>query len=176
MFTKKFVLVLLLSLITFPCFSQGETVVVYTTDHNTVPGELIFVRGNGILLSKRVLWRNADVKKVKEEIIFIAGENIESIQINGRSKLLSGVLWGASVGALWAALVVSGDDKSDNYGPGVEIHYLLDPLLGAIVGGIVGLLKSTKDRTIPVNINMISELRTFARFKTDEPDYLRDIK
>ena len=176
MFTKKFALVLLLSLITFPCYSQGETVVIYTTDRNKVPGELIFVRGNGILLSKRALWQNADVKKAKEEIIYIAGEKIDSMQINGRSKLLSGLLLGASVGALLAALVVSGDDKSDNYGPGVEIHYLFDPLLGALVGGIVGILKSTKDRTIPVNINMISELRTFARFKTKEPDYLHDIK
>jgi hypothetical protein len=171
--------------------TEGSEVVLFLGEGEMLDGELLSVRGDGLLLGKEndlpLIGRWRSIRKNEfplniTDVAIVHYQEIQGVTIKGKSRVLEGAVLGAVLGGVAGAVVgfASGNDS-----PGILSFTAKEKagmfggagaLLGLFVGGVHASL-STKDRKISSTLGYdLSQLKEYARFPNGEPEFLHVIK
>ena len=159
--------------------ANGATVAILLSTGETITGELLSVRDSSIIISTSESFDEREL----ESIATIRNQDIETVIIEGESKVLQGMGLGVLIGGGIGALIglASGDDTQGfirfSAGEHAAIGAVLFGGVGFVIGTIAGIATSTGDKMMEALMDYdFSSLKTVARFPVGEPEYLRAIK
>jgi hypothetical protein len=161
----------------------GPEVEITLSTGRKVSGEILAVRSDAIVFTTR---RGARGDELVRSTVVLPEDTVGQIVLPGSSNVLLGIGVGAAGGCLAGAMIGSAakteHSESDFFGcaRGAEKGAntvsggLIGFLAGGTVGGLVGGATSDKDIVlIDANNRDFSGLRSLARYKGGEPEYLR---
>ena len=169
--------------------ANAADVVLFLRNGQKLKGELLSVRDSSIVLSKPFRGLKND-STICLSAFSVRSQEIEKVIIVGKSRVLSGMGYGALVGA-GAGIVIGIADGDDppcppdawvcfpRYSAGAKAFIAGFGLgvLGTGIGAIVGAVSSTADKEIEPRENYdFSALKPRARYSAFEPEFLRKMK
>ena len=179
---NKIIFIQLILLIILPNITsaRGSEVTIFRKEGGTVKGELVFVRDSSILIEFGTEEQEIGFDEIEEKIYVIKYNEIDKIVIEGKSYFLLGVLAGASI----ATYIVINDVFEDKSGPyyshyrdsAISVGDIICILFGGLIGGMIGELLSPGAVIIKPSENTYQKLKSYARYKGREPEYLKKYK
>jgi hypothetical protein len=149
-------------------------------------GELLSVRDSIMLLCEQYGASEEDLSNSVFEIKIFKNHNIEFMEVQGESKILSGVAIGSAAGAVVGIAIgaADGDDPEGFISFTAEEKACLTGCLGGGVGAVIGLIagafNSTDDAKVynyEIKENYdFTQLNIFSRYQGNEPVYLKEIR
>lgn len=166
--------------------AQGANVVVFLNDGQQVAGELLAVRDTALLIDT-LGGKGEDTSFTQiAGIIRVGREAIQKVKVKGESFRLKGTLIGFAIGGTVGAVVgfASGNDEPKGFqiwtltaGQKALVFGASVGAIGALVGGIVGAARSSKDKEYDASVDEAwASLKAFARYPDKEPEFLKEIR
>lgn len=173
--------VCLLVLVLSPAlFAYGARVTVTLISGEKITGEILAVRGETLLVSKRIWLREESLERKLDGVCLIRKEDIQECVLLGESHAGEGIGMGLMAG-LCVGILVNFKPKAELPFSGgldsVEMNQpmlIVFPLLCAGLGAIAGIAASTKDVDVTRDLSKgLKYLMQFARYQDEVPEFLR---
>jgi len=164
-------------------FTGSGNVIVKLGDESEIQGELISVRYESMIISTGYYeFSEEDFEEQKEELLIVPYQEIDKIILEGKSNFLPGLGYGVLGGAALGAILgfASGDDPPNQFlsfsaSDKAVILGVLFAGVGLVIGGIIGAATPESDLEIePSNPGNILNLKQFAKYPKEEPEFLRE--
>jgi hypothetical protein len=157
--------------------ASGARMTIVLTSGEQITGELIAARKDALLISRQVGISEDTLIADPGRITVLGRAEISKISIPGKSWIFDGIVVGLIGGVGCWGLMASDPGRPptglDPAGPG-EKGLILFGLGGIALGVLVGATSSTRDKLVDVEVlNSLIYLQEFARYKEEEPDFLR---
>ena len=152
-------------------------------DGREVKGELLSVRSGSFMVALHGGRTEEELRRFPDVVTEVPFGKVESVEIPGRSNLLTGMFLGLAGGSLIGGLIGSAaaDDSPSGWEDWNETMSgmagaMVGSLIGLGAGTVVGLATSVEDEIIaPEDLPNAEYFKQYARYKNEEPDYLRAI-
>lgn len=159
----------------------GAEITLSKNNGTEINGELLFVRDTSIIICPDIALFETELARINHPIYNIRNSEIIEITIEGGWYIWSRMGYGALGGALLGAGLAAATYEKSSYMSetgAIIIVGVLGTLVGAITGGVVGYTLSSEEfilQEIPPGYDF-SFLKSFARYRDEEPEYLKAIK
>jgi len=157
---------------------EGAEITISKKNGTEINGELLVVSDTSIVICSYIGLSEKELARINQPIYNIRNSEIKEITIEGSNYIWIGLGIGMAGGAAIGALGGSASETGSSYKGVPTIGFgIIGALAGAIIGSIVGYLLSTEEfvlQEIPPGYDF-SFLKSLARYRDEEPEYLRAI-
>jgi hypothetical protein len=159
---------------------DGAEVIAELTDGTEVAGNLLSARENSLLINGYKWWMK-DTVSYNDYISNIKYKNIQSLTVEGNSKILTGMGIGLLVGIGLGVAINSSISQAEKSkflgGLGRGITAMGVGIASFLIGTLIGITTSTSDEVIEQFSEAdIIGLRSYSKYPVEEPDYLKNFK
>jgi hypothetical protein len=149
-----------------------------------IKGEVLSVRDSSIVVSMVLGGSEAELSYAEQAWRVITAHDLRSVVIPGKSHLVKGAGVGGVAGlvlgcATWQQKEAGSfeDFFADVTGASLAGRAATFALVGCVAGGIVGAAISRPDRTVyAAPASSLESIRALARYKTEEPEFLKKVQ
>jgi len=157
----------------------GAEITISNKNGTEINGELLSVRDTSIVICSYIGLSENELAIINHSIYDIRNSEIKKLTVEGCNYIWTGLGIGMAGGAAIGTLGGSASETGSSYkGVPTIVFGIIGSLAGTAIGSIVGYLLSTEEfvlQEIPPG-NDFSFLKSLARYRDEEPEYLRAIE